>query len=115
MFTRLPPRAADDPAAAGAELAGLAGYLPLAISLLARVYARHPAWPLADLAAEARASMLTLAAEASSVAAAFKVSYRYLDPRPQEFFRCLGLHPGAAIDAYAAAALDRKSTRLNSS
>jgi tetratricopeptide (TPR) repeat protein len=102
MFTRLAPRAADDPAAAVAELAG---HLPLAISLLARVYARHPAWTLADLAAETRASMLTLAAEASSVAAAFKVSYRYLDPRQQEFFRCLGLHPGAAIDAYAAAAL----------
>jgi tetratricopeptide (TPR) repeat protein len=105
MFARLAPRAADGPAAAVAELAELAGYLPLAISLLARVYARHPAWTLADLAAETRASMLTLAAEKGSVAAAFEVSYRYLDPGQQEFFRRLGLHPGTAIDAYAAAAL----------
>jgi tetratricopeptide (TPR) repeat protein len=105
MFTRLAPRAADGPAAAVAELTELAGYLPLAISLLARVYARHPAWTLADLAAETRASMLTLAAERNSVAAAFEVSYRYLAPGQQEFFRRLGLHPGTTIDAYAAAAL----------
>ncbi len=61
---RLAPRAADGPAAALEELTGLTGSLPLAISLLARLYARHPAWTLADLAAETRASMLTLTAEA---------------------------------------------------
>ena len=72
----------------------LAGYLPLAISLLARVYARHPSWTLADLAAETRASLLTLTAENDSVAAAFEVSYRHLDPGQQQFFRRLGLHPG---------------------
>ncbi len=104
MFARLAPRAAG-PGAAVAELVRLAGYLPLAISLLARVYARHPSWTLADLAAETRASMLTLAAERNSVAAAFEVSYRYLAPGQQEFFRCLGLHPGTTIDAYAAAAV----------
>ena len=104
MFARLAPRAAG-PGGAVAELVRLAGYLPLAISLLARVYARHPSWTLADLAAETRASMLTLAAERNSVAAAFEVSYRYLAPGQQEFFRCLGLHPGTTIDAYAAAAV----------
>ena len=88
-----------------AELVRLAGFLPLAISLLARVYARHPSWTLADLAAETRASMLTLAAEKDSVAAAFEVSYRHLDPDQQKFFRRLGLHPGTTIDGYAAAAL----------
>jgi DNA-binding SARP family transcriptional activator/tetratricopeptide (TPR) repeat protein len=103
MFTRLAPRAA--PAGAVAELAGLAGYLPLAISLLARVYNRHAAWTLADLAAETRASLLTLAAETDSVGAAFAVSYQHLDPGQQRFFRRLGLHPGTAADAYAAAAL----------
>ena len=57
-------RPAPPPARPGvAELVRLAGYLPLAISLLARVYARHPSWTLADLAAETRASLLTLAAE----------------------------------------------------
>ena len=105
MFVRLAPRAATGPAGAVAELVRLAGYLPLAISLLARVYARHPSWTLADLTAETRASLLTLTAENDSVAAAFEVSYRYLDPGQQHFFRCLGLHPGTTIDAYAAAAL----------
>jgi tetratricopeptide (TPR) repeat protein/transcriptional regulator with XRE-family HTH domain len=105
MFTRLAPHAADGPPEAVAELAELAGFLPLAVSLLARVCARHPSWTLADLAAETRDRMLTLAAESDSVAAAFAVSYRYLDPARQEFFRCLGLHPGTVIDGYAAAAL----------
>ena len=60
------------------ELIGLTGYLPLAIWLLARVDAMHPAWTLADLKSETRASMLTLTAEGSSVAAVFDVSYRHL-------------------------------------
>jgi tetratricopeptide (TPR) repeat protein len=104
MFTRLAPRAAAGPAGV-AEVVGLAGFLPLAISLLARVFARHPSWTLADLAAETRDGLLTLTAEDDSVAAAFEVSYRHLDPARQRFFRLLGLHPGAATDACAAAAL----------
>jgi len=105
MFLRLAPGAAASPVEPVAELVRLAGCLPLAISLLARVYARHPSWTLGDLAAETRAGMLTLAAENTSVAAAFGVSYRYLAPGLQRFFRRLGLHPGTAVDAYAAAAL----------
>ena len=104
MFIRLAPRAAADPAEV-AEVVRLAGFLPLAISLLARVFARHPSWTLADLAAETRASLLTLTAENDSIAAAFEVSYRHLDPARQRFFRLLGLHPGTTIDGYAAAAL----------
>ncbi|HEX4059748.1 MAG TPA: hypothetical protein VHY58_01905 [Streptosporangiaceae bacterium] len=61
MFLQLAPRAA--PGSEVAELVRLAGFLPLAISLLARVYDRHPAWTLADLTAETRARLLTLAAE----------------------------------------------------
>ena len=94
-----------------AELVGLAGFLPLAVSLLARVYARHPSWTLADLAAETRAGMLTLTAEHDSVAAAFELSYRHLAPGQQQFFRRLGLHPGTSTDAYAAAALAGISLR----
>jgi len=106
MFARLAPRAAAGPAAAAVqELARLAGCLPLAISLLARVYAKHPSWTLADLTAETEASLLSLAAENDSVAAAFGVSYRYLPPARQQFFRRLGLHPGTTTDVYAAAAL----------
>jgi tetratricopeptide (TPR) repeat protein len=105
MFVRLAPRAAADPGNAVAELAGLAGFLPLAVSLLARVYARHPSWALADLTAETRAGMLTLTAEHDNIAAAFDLSYRHLRPGQQQFFRRLGLHPGSSTDAYAAAAL----------
>ena len=103
MFLLLAPRAAEP--AAALELVRLAGSLPLAISLLARVYARHPSWTLADLTRETRASLLTLVAEKNSVAAAFEVSYRYLSSSRQRFFRRLSLHPGATIDAYAAAAV----------
>jgi tetratricopeptide (TPR) repeat protein/DNA-binding SARP family transcriptional activator len=111
MFVRLAPRAADAPEVAIAELVQLAGFLPLAISLLARVYTRHPSWTPADLTAETRAGLLTLTAENDSVCAAFGVSYRHLAPGRQEFFRRLGLHPGTTIDGYAAAALASTSLR----
>ena len=104
MFTRLAPRAAAEPEMV-AEVANLAGCLPLAISLLARLSARHPSWTLADLAAETRDSLLTLQSEHSTIAAAFEVSYRHLNPAQQRFFSLLGLHPGTTTDRYAAAAL----------
>ena len=105
MFLRLAVRAATGPEPAVRELILLAGYLPLAISLLARVYAKHPAWTLDDLIRETKTSLLTLSAERDSIAAAFDVSYRYLPSGRQEFLRRLGLHLGTTIDAYAAAAL----------
>ena len=105
MFIRLAPRATADPSEAVAELAATAGFLPLAISLLARVYARHPSWTMADLIAETRASMLTLTAETDSIAVAFDVSYRYLTAGQQEFFHRIGQHLGSTINGYAAAAL----------
>jgi tetratricopeptide (TPR) repeat protein len=105
MFVRLAPRAIADPPEAVAELVQLAGFLPLAISLLARVYTRQQSWSMADLTVETRASLLTLAAERNTVAAAFDVSYRHLNRRQQRFFRYLGLHPGTTVDPYAAAAL----------
>jgi tetratricopeptide (TPR) repeat protein len=105
MFTRLAPRAAADDPAAVADLTRLAGSLPLAVSLLARVYARHRSWSLADLAAQALARLLTMTAEQASVAAAFEVSVAHLEPAWQEFFGFLGLHLGTSFDARAAAAL----------
>ena len=104
MFTRLAPRAAADPAGV-TEVARLAGFLPLAISLLASVFARHPSWTLDDLAAETRGSLLTVKAEHHSIAAAFELSYRHLDPAQQRFFDLFGLHPGGTADSYAAGAL----------
>jgi tetratricopeptide (TPR) repeat protein len=108
MFTGLAPRAAGSQGEV-AEVVRLAGFLPLAICLLARLFVRHPSWTLADLSAETKASLLTLTAEHDSVAAAFEVSFRHLAPDRQRFFCLLGLHPGASIDAYAAAALARTS------
>lgn len=104
MFTRLVPHAACSPGEV-AEVVRLAGFLPLAISLLARLFARHQSWTLADLAADTRASLLTLTAERDSVAAAFETSYRHLDPARQRLFCLLGLHPGTITEPYAAAAL----------
>ncbi len=115
MFRQLAPRAADTPAArmqeggvqegGVQELVRLAGGLPLAISLLARVYAKHVSWNLSDLTRETQAGMLTMAAEKDSVAAAFEVSYRTLSPGERQFFRRLGSHPGTTIDTYAGAAI----------
>jgi len=104
MFTRLAPRAAADPAGV-AEVVRLAAFLPLAVSLLARLFARHPSWSLTDLAADIRAGLLTATAEHGSIAAAFELSYRHLSPAQQGLFRLLGLHPGGTVDSYAAAAL----------
>jgi tetratricopeptide (TPR) repeat protein len=87
------------------ELVELCGCLPLAISILARVYAQHPSWALTDLIAETEQSLLHITAERDSVAAAFDVSIRYLPPARRRFLALLGLHPGASIDPYAAAAL----------
>lgn len=105
MFVRLATRSAADPAEALSGIVQLAGYLPLAISLLARLYVRHPSWKLADLAAETRTGMLTLAAERDCVAAAFEVSYRHLAPGRQQAFRALGMHLGTELEAYACGAL----------
>ncbi|HEY1616533.1 MAG TPA: BTAD domain-containing putative transcriptional regulator [Streptosporangiaceae bacterium] len=104
MFTGLAPRAAGDGGRV-AELVALCGHLPLAISLLARLFARHQSWSMADLIAETRARLLTVAAENRTVAAAFEASYQDLGTGRQRFFRLLGLHPGPEIEASAAAAL----------
>jgi tetratricopeptide (TPR) repeat protein len=91
------------------EITRLCGYLPLAIGMLARQLYHHPAWTIAGRAAELAATvdrLEQLATENLSVAAAFDLTYDDLTPGQQRLFRRLGLHPGAEIDAYAAAALD---------
>jgi tetratricopeptide (TPR) repeat protein/transcriptional regulator with XRE-family HTH domain len=101
---------AGDPAVG--ELAALCGYLPLAIGMMGRQLAHHPAWTPAGLAADlaaARDRLELMAAEDLSVAAAFGLSYRDLTAAQRRLFRRLGLHPGPDIDAHAAAALDGSS------
>ena len=111
LFARLAPRAAGDSADALAELAELAGCLPMAISLLARVYARHPSWTLDDLVTETRERMMDMAAESHTIAASLDLSYRHLSPAQQQFFCRLGVHPGTSIDSYAAASVAGTSAR----
>ena len=94
---------------AAGEITRLCGYLPLAIGMLARQLAHHPAWDAAGLAAELAAAagrLELMRAENLSVAAAFDLSYQDLTDGQQRLFRRLGVHPGTDIDAYAAAALD---------
>jgi tetratricopeptide (TPR) repeat protein len=115
LFVRLAGGPGLQPAeAAVAEVTGLCGYLPLAIGLAAAGLRHHPAWTIADLAADlatARDRLAALKAEDVSVAAAFDLSYQDLTPGQQRLFRRLGLHPGADIDVYAAAALDGTALR----
>ncbi|HEV2451564.1 MAG TPA: helix-turn-helix transcriptional regulator, partial [Streptosporangiaceae bacterium] len=91
------------------EITRLCGYLPLAIGMVARQLAHHPAWTAAGRAAELAAAVDRLelmTTENLSVAAAFNLSYQDLTGDQQRLFRRLGLHPGADLDGYAAAALD---------
>jgi tetratricopeptide (TPR) repeat protein len=104
MFLRLAPRAAAEPARV-AELVGLCGCLPLAISLLARLFSTRRSWTMGNLINETKTTLLAVTAENRTVAAAFDLSHQYLPTNRQHFFRRLGLHPGVDIDAYAAAAL----------
>jgi tetratricopeptide (TPR) repeat protein len=110
LFVRLAARPDLRPAgSAVTEVARLCGYLPLAIRLVAAGLCHHPAWTVSDLAAElatARDRLAAMQAENVSVAAAFDLSYQDLTTGQQRLFRRLGLHPGADIDGYAAAALD---------
>jgi len=96
----------DDPAVAG--IITMCGCLPLAIGMAASHLRHHPVWTVADLAADfalSRDRLELLSAENLSVAAAFDLSYRDLDPQEQRLLRWVGLYPGDEIDAYAAAAL----------
>ncbi|GGU94247.1 hypothetical protein GCM10010211_71640 [Streptomyces albospinus] len=99
-------RVADAPEAVS-EIAELCGYLPLAIRMAAARLAHRPAWTAQDLAAELRAGRHRsgLGRNEQAVSAAFSLSYARLGPGRQRLFRLLGLHPGADLDAYAAAAL----------
>jgi DNA-binding SARP family transcriptional activator/tetratricopeptide (TPR) repeat protein len=90
------------------DVVELCGHLPLAIRIAAARLRTRPAWTVAHLADRLRQAARPLAefsAGDRSVAAAFALSYRQLDPARQRMFRLLGLNPGPDIDVPAAAAL----------
>ena len=99
-----------DPAAAEV-LAAQCCRLPLALRVTAELAAARPATPLAELAGELadqqrRLELLNAGGDPrSAVRAVFSWSYRHLDTGAARAFRLLGLHPGADLDPYAAAAL----------
>lgn len=106
LFRRLAPRASSDSDTAVCEVAvQLAARLPLALTLLARVYANHPTWTLQVLIDKTRDRMMDVRAENKTIAAAFGMSYAHLVPAQQQLFTLLGLHPGTEFDNHAAAAL----------
>jgi hypothetical protein len=61
-----------------AEVVALCGHLPLAISLLARVFIKHESWSKNDLIDATKSRLLTVTAENRTVAGIFDLSYRYL-------------------------------------
>jgi len=102
-------RAAADPGAA-ATLAGLCARLPLALRLAAELAASRDGVRLADLVAELnggpRLDLLDANGDPrTAVRTVFSWSYRHLDAATARMFRLAGLHPGAELDGYAAAAL----------
>jgi DNA-binding SARP family transcriptional activator/tetratricopeptide (TPR) repeat protein len=102
-----------------AEIVELCGRLPLAIRIAAARISARPSWTAADLAdrlRDHRHRLSELDLGPRSVTAAMDLSYRQLSAAQRRMYRLLSLHPGADLDAYAAAALAdttvRDATRL---
>lgn len=90
------------------EVLDLCGNLPLAIRIVGARLAARPAWSITHLAErlrDQRHRLSELAAEDTSVATAFTVSYQQLTPDQQFLFRALGAHPGPDFDRFLAAAV----------
>ncbi|WP_347627307.1 BTAD domain-containing putative transcriptional regulator [Sphaerisporangium sp. B11E5] len=92
------------------EIIAQCGRLPLALAISAARAAMNPAFPLAALAAELRATAHGLDAFSdpdvtADARAVFSWSYRALTPDAARLFRLLALHPGPDIALPAAASL----------
>ena len=99
---------------AGARLAGICGGLPLALRITGALLVADPALAAGELADELGDEVHRLEAlryddgggtSAPSVAAAFELSYRQLDPGTARLFRLLPVNPGPDISTAAVAAL----------
>ncbi|MBE1484559.1 AfsR/SARP family transcriptional regulator [Plantactinospora soyae] len=104
------PRAEAEPQAV-TELAEQCARLPLALRVAAELAGSRPDDLLADLVGELadhrrRVRLLDTGGDPrGAVRTVFSWSYRHLAPADAVLFRRLGLHPGADIGTYAAAAL----------
>jgi DNA-binding SARP family transcriptional activator/tetratricopeptide (TPR) repeat protein len=97
---------AGDPLAS--EVALLCGHLPLALRIAGALLRHRPAWDLNHLAGKLRDENWRVSALSDGdrrLAAVFDLSYASLDAAHQRLWRCLGLVPGADLDAWAAATL----------
>ncbi|TQL49711.1 tetratricopeptide (TPR) repeat protein [Ornithinicoccus hortensis] len=92
----------DDAAVEG--LARLAGYLPLALSLMGRRVAARPDWPLGDHLASYRERLDRLQLD-DGVEVALGVSYAALAEGDRHVLRACARHPGQTFGADAVAAL----------
>ncbi|GAA3844851.1 BTAD domain-containing putative transcriptional regulator [Saccharothrix violaceirubra] len=100
----------DDEPDAVAELTALCDRLPLALRIAGARLASRPRWTIRSLVDELRdeqhrLALLSLPEAGRGVHAALAVSYRELPEGAARLFRTLGLHPGADLDSYTAAAL----------
>lgn len=89
---------------AAAAIARLAGYLPLALGLIAARIVRSPGWTLADHL-DRLADRTTNRRLDDAVELALDSSYGVLPQDQRRLFRLLALQPCGDLDAYAAAAL----------
>ncbi|MFJ4953684.1 tetratricopeptide repeat protein [Streptomyces sp. NPDC088760] len=95
-------------AEAAARLAGLCGYLPLALQIAVALLAEDPGKSVAELADELGTSYDRLAALDDgnrSVRAAFDLSYRRLPPDQARLLTMLALAPGPEVSEEVAAVL----------
>ncbi|MFF0386200.1 BTAD domain-containing putative transcriptional regulator [Streptomyces sp. NPDC004286] len=100
-------RVAAEPEAA-AELTERCGHLPLALRIATARLRNRPRWTLAYLVDRLRDEtrrMVELTSGERGVAATLRLSYLAMTERHRTAFRLLAMHPGARIDAHAAAAL----------
>ncbi|MFE3454938.1 BTAD domain-containing putative transcriptional regulator [Nonomuraea sp. NPDC059194] len=108
LFTAIVGQRAHDEPAEVLEVLRLCGFLPLAVRIAAARLRHRPRWTVGYLAGRLRDQRRRLAELSTAdrdVAAAFTLSYQQLDTDCRRMFRLLGLHPGADLDPYAAAAL----------
>jgi tetratricopeptide (TPR) repeat protein/DNA-binding XRE family transcriptional regulator len=101
------PRA-DQDSDAVAELAGLCARLPLALRIAAELAAARPSVALTELVADlarCRLDCLDAGDDRADVRAVFSWSLRQLPSDVARAFALTSLHPGADLDAHAAAAL----------